>query len=242
MIPSPAAACAASWPLRWGATTSAFDLSARQLEANREQCKAISGSLEWAADPTWQCGDARDLGHYVRDGSADLIFTCPPYYDLEVYSDAPQDLSAAPSYAEFLTGYQECIAAAARALAPNRFAVIVVGEVRDKKTGAYVGLVPDTIRAFENAGLAYYNEGILVTSVGSLPIRTSRLFGPGRKLGKSHQNILVFIKGSWKAACEACAMPDEVAVEYGGATWSADGQVEVAETGERERLNADIPF
>ena len=209
------------------------DLSLQQMEANELQVPPIRAVVEsWQHDPLWHHADARNFLEYVGEGTADLIFTCPPYYDLEVYSDDPQDLSGAGTYQEFVLGYRECIAAAAAALHNDRFAIFVVGEVRDKRTGRYVGLVPDTIRACEDAGLGFYNEGILVTSVGSLPIRTSRLFGPGRKLGKSHQNMLVFIKGSWKAACEACGLPEEVAVEYGGATWRTDGTVEVEETGE----------
>ena len=209
------------------------DLSLPQVEANYQQVPGIKRVVEgWQHDPRWEHADARDLLEHVDEGTADLIFTCPPYYDLEVYSDDPADLSAVATYQEFVLGYRQCIAAAAAALRQDRFAIFVVGEVRDKRTGRYVGLVPDTIRACEDAGLGFYNEGILVTSVGSLPIRTSRLFGPGRKLGKSHQNVLVFIKGSWRGACEACGLPDEVAVEYGGATWRTDGTVEVDETGE----------
>ena len=209
------------------------DLSLPQVEANYQQVPGIKRVVEdWQHDPRWEHADARDLLEHVDEGTADLIFTCPPYYDLEVYSDDPADLSAVATYQEFVLGYRQCIAAAAAALRQDRFAIFVVGEVRDKRTGRYVGLVPDTIRACEDAGLGFYNEGILVTSVGSLPIRTSRLFGPGRKLGKSHQNVLVFIKGSWRGACEACGLPDEVAVEYGGATWHTDGTVEVDETGE----------
>ena len=43
----------------------------------------------------------------------------------------------------------------------------MVGEVRDSK-GIYYDFVGDTIKAFKAAGLKYYNEMILVTSVGSV--------------------------------------------------------------------------
>lgn len=200
------------------------DLSLPQVEANYQQVPPIKRALAdgWQQDPVWIHADARDLLTHVDPGTADLIFTCPPYYDLEVYSDHVDDLSAAPTYGAFLAGYRQCIAAAAKALHMDRFAVIVVGEVRDKQ-GYYVGLVPDTIRAFADVGLALYNESILVTAVGSLPIRTSKMFVPSRKIGKTHQNVLCFVKGSWKAAAEACEVPAEVAIEYGGATLRIDG-------------------
>lgn len=200
------------------------DLSQRQVEANRAQAEPLSEG--WPGSASWYECDARLAQAHLLPESADFVFSCPPYYDLEVYSDDPQDLSTARSYDEFLAGYEQCINVAVAVLKPNRFACFVVGEVRDKKLGHYRGFVPDTVEAFENAGASYYNEGILVTSVGSLPIRTSALFGPGRKLGKSHQNVLVFVKGDWRKACEASPMvAAEVAVEYGGATVTTEGAV-----------------
>lgn len=206
------------------------DLRPEQVEANREQGRSIGSKFEWPHAPRWEAGDSREalavgFGLHLMYDFADLLFTCPPYYDLEQYSDDPRDLSNAGSYEAFRELHGEIIQKACALLKRDRFAVWVIGEVRSKKTGAYLGLVPDTIRAFEHAGLSYYNEGILVTSVGSLPIRTSRLFGPGRKLGKTHQNVLVFVKGDWRKAAQACPIPLEVAVEYGGATWDASGSV-----------------
>lgn len=44
---------------------------------------------------------------------------------------------------------------------------------------------------------------MLVTAAGSLPIRAGRQFETSRKLGKTHQNVLVFAKGDPRAATEA---------------------------------------
>jgi hypothetical protein len=52
--------------------------------------------------------------------------------------------------------------------------------------------------------VTYYNEIILVTAIGSLPIRAGRQFTAGRKIGKTHQNVLVFVKGDEKKATMAC--------------------------------------
>jgi hypothetical protein len=76
----------------------------------------------------------------------------------------------------------------------NRFIAIKIGEVRGKN-GAYVNLIGETVKTFTDLGLSYYNEIILVTARGSLPIRTSKQFQSSRKIGKTHQQILVFWKG-----------------------------------------------
>jgi len=167
-----------------------IDLSARQIEANREQAARI---LTTQPVPEWIVGDSHLVLPTIA-ASADLIFTCPPYYDLEVYSDDPHDLSNLSTYGQFIEMYRGIIVKAVDRLLPGRMACIVVSEIRGKD-GTFQGLVPDTIAAFINAGMRYYNEAILINSAGSLPIRITKQFEAGRKLGRTHQNVLVFIKG-----------------------------------------------
>jgi hypothetical protein len=174
-----------------------IDLSARQIEANRAQAEAICTEPM----PAWHVGDSRDIARIAAGTAADFVFSCPPYADLERYSDNPADLSTM-DYPAFLDAYRTIIAAACAMLRPDRFACFVVGEVRDPK-GAYRGFVPDTVRAFTDAGLDLYNEAILVTAVGSLPVRVAKQFTSSRKLGKTHQNVLVFCKGNARRATEA---------------------------------------
>ena len=87
----------------------------------------------------------------------------------------------------------------AEKLAKNRFACIVIGDVRDNR-GFYRNLPGKTVEIMERAECRYYNESILVTPAGSLPIRITRQFNAGRKVGKTHQNVLVFCKGDPKRA------------------------------------------
>ena len=171
-----------------GLAYTGIDLRAEQVEANRAQAGIATGP-----PPTWIVGDSRNAAALVGDLRADLVFSCPPYADLERYSDDPRDLSTL-DYPAFVAAYREVIAAAVACLKPNRFAVFVVGDVRDKK-GFYHDFPGDTIRAFQSVGAILYNEAILVTAVGSLSLRAGKQFQAGRKLGKTHQNVLVFFKG-----------------------------------------------
>lgn len=174
----------------WGS-----DLNGPQLEANYVQARELCP----LAVPEWLEGDSRALVPFAPQ--ADLIFTCPPYADLEVYSQHPADISAM-EYPDFLAAYREIIGKAAARLRPDRFAVLVVGEVRGKD-GTFRGFVPDTVRACEDAGLAFYNESILVNPCGTLPLRVTKQFEASRKVGKRHQNVLVFVKGSPRKATQA---------------------------------------
>lgn len=183
------------------------DLRAEQIAANHEQWAGMDHAPlagAQAADPVWRAGDSRRAldGPDGPPQAADMLFSCPPYADLEVYSDDPADLSAM-DWPGFVAAYREIIGKACARLAEDRFAVWVVGEVRGPDDG-YRSLVAETIAAFQAGGLAYYNEAILVTMVGSLPIRAGKQFSVSRKLGKTHQNVLVFVKGDGKRAAAAC--------------------------------------
>lgn len=179
-----------------------IDLRPEQVVANYEQAEKIrEGRAAWAP-PLWLEGDSRELPSlYPGAQDVDFVFSCPPYYDLEKYSKDPRDLSNSGEYHKFLDAYRDIIGCCAHLLRPDRFACFVVGEVR-AKDGSYHGLVPDTIRAFEDHGLRYYNEFILVTPLGTAPVRASRLFPSGRKTVKAHQNVLVFVKGDPMKAAE----------------------------------------
>ena len=94
----------------------------------------------------------------------------------------------------FVEAYRAIIAASVARLRPDRFAVFVVGDYRDRR-GFYRNFPADTIAAFQAAGATLYNEAILITALSTVPMRAAIPFQRARKLGKTHQNVLVFYKG-----------------------------------------------
>lgn len=178
----------------WGA-----ELRWDQVAANVAQARTLCAPP--FSMPRWYCGDARTVVH-AKAPEADLLFTCPPYGDLEVYSDDPADLSNM-DWSGFLQGFTSVIYDSVGKLRDNRFAAIVVGDMRDK-AGIYRNFVGETVAAFEAAGARYYNAAILATPVGTACVRATRQFNGGRKLVATHQHLLMFVKGDWKRAAELC--------------------------------------
>ena len=178
-----------------------IELRAEQVQANNKQwaIQKANGNVEWVT------GDSNAVLDTL-DYEADLIFSCPPYANLEVYSDDPADISNMP-YEQFLEVYRSIIAKACGLLKNDSFAAWVIGDVRDKK-GIYQGLVADTIKAFEDAGLGFYNDGIIAGPIGTWAIRAGKQFAVTRKLGKLHQNMLIFVKGDPRKATEKCGIVD----------------------------------
>lgn len=164
-----------------------IDIRQQQIDSNREQGLNI---LEVDNQPNWYCGDSNEVLEGFNK-EFDFVFSCPPYADLEVYSDLEGDISNKP-YEEFLKLYESIIEKSCKLLKKDGLACFVVGEVRDKK-GNYIGFVPDTIRAFEKCGMKFYNEAILLNAIASASMRANGNM-KSKKLVKVHQNILVFKK------------------------------------------------
>ena len=182
------------------------DLRAEQIAANETQADTI----EPAVRPVWVCGDS--LETLETAPRADLIFSCPPYGDLEQYCDDPRDLSNM-DWHTFCATYKRIILRACARLKANRFACFVVGNFRDP-AGFFRDLLSETVHGFSNSGVYLYNEAILVTAVGSAAIRVTKQFECSRKFVKTHQNVLVFCKGDPKEAARVC---QDTTTEQGGA-------------------------
>ena len=186
------------------------DLREEQTLANREQALELTPDHQ----PNWITGDSHNIKKLCKGVKADFLFSCPPYHDLEKYSDDPKDLSTM-DYTTFIKAYETIIKRSSELLKDNRFACFVVSEIRDKK-GLCKGFVRDTIAAFEAAGLQLYNEAILIHCTGSLGLRCKQPFLKSRKLGRHHQNVLIFIKGNPEQATEEIGpveLPDFEQVE-----------------------------
>jgi hypothetical protein len=172
-----------------------IDLSLRQIEANRAQLTARNCGEH---PPVWEHGDSRKRVRHDRefDRPVDFVFSCPPYGDIERYSDDEFDLSNM-NHHDFLEAYRDIIAGCCGHLKDSRFAAFVVGNYRNKKTGMLYDLVGQTIKAFALAGLSYYNELILAQSIGTASVRAPNIFDGGRrKITRVHQTVVVCVKGS----------------------------------------------
>lgn len=176
-----------------------IDLRAEQVEANRVQSEAICTGRS----PRWVIGDSLDVLRMAAAPDADFIFSCPPYGDLEVYSNDPHDLSTMTP-AAFLVAYREIVRLSLARLKPDRFAAFVVGDYR-RHDGTYANFPGESIAAFEAAGARLYNEAVMVTQAATVGLRVSGQFDANRKLGKTHQNLLVFVKGDPRRAAQCCA-------------------------------------
>lgn len=132
--------------------------------------------------------DARTLDFGVQD--FDLALTCPPYYDLEVYSNQQDDISAFPTYGAFNFAMSCCAEAHRPLMKPGSFVCIVVGNFRDKE-GAMIDFRGDTVSNFREAGFVFWEDVVLSRNFGSAAQRANNAW-KGKKLVRRHEHLLVF--------------------------------------------------
>lgn len=185
---------------KMGRRYTGVDLSDMQVAENQVQARQILRAEEQKAQ--WIGGDSRNLPALLGAEAFDFVFSCPPYYDLEVYTNDDRDLSCAANYACFLAEYQHILSHAIDRLKEDRFMVLVVGDIRDKE-GRLRPFISDTAAACEVAGAFAYNDMVLVNAVGTVAMRITKHFTAMRKVGKMHQRVLVFCKGDPKKATRA---------------------------------------
>src|SRR3990167_2504971 len=102
------------------------------IEIREEEVERLKGRMnEINTNFEIVCADSRN--YPIEEDAFDFCYTCPPYYDLEVYSTIEGDMSNVSSYDTFLAMLKESLSTTYRALKPESLAVWVVGNFRDTR-------------------------------------------------------------------------------------------------------------
>jgi len=94
-----------------------------------------------------------------KDASIDLVFTSPPYHDIEFYDDNPAQLGYKKTYEEFLAGITRVLSECYRVLKPNKFCVFNVNDFR--KDNKYYIYHADIARIMEQVGFKLWDIVII---------------------------------------------------------------------------------
>ena len=166
----------------------ASEIRQNQCDANNAICQDLN-SAKWIKS---------DSSTYEPEGMFDLMFTCPPYYQVEEYLDYDKvipegELNNLPTYEQFrdtlFAGYKKSL----EHLNDNCFFVVMTGDSRDKN-GAYYGCEAEHELFFKEQGLSIYNK-IVYLECEFTRLAQAKVTLNYRKFPKREQKILVFYKG-----------------------------------------------
>jgi len=141
-------------------------------------------------NPTLYNGDGTKLSETSNE-FADLVMTCPPYYNIEQYESCEGQLSDIKGYDNFMNSMNECVKNTHRILKPGGFAVFVVGDFR--RDGGLQNFHGDLINQFKSAGMIHWDTIIMENIT---PFASMQLYKVNCKrfTSKIHEYILVFKK------------------------------------------------
>lgn len=126
---------------------------------------------------------------YKPDNLFNFCFTCPPYYDLEVYSDLENDLSSSDTYEIYLCKLKKVLENVFNCLETNSFAVFVVGNFRNKK-GELEHLNGDLIRIAKEVGFKLWDE-LIWMGASNVALTRCGKFEKNRKSVRMHEYIVI---------------------------------------------------
>jgi len=136
------------------------------------------------------CADSTE---YIPDTEAyNFAYTCPPYYDLEQYSDLERDTSNADTYEEFLEMTKASLQHTYNALQSDSFAVWVVGNFRTKQ-GTLRHFNGDMVRLGQRVGFKLWDE-LIFWGASTVAAMRSGMFEANRKSIRVHESIIIFKK------------------------------------------------
>lgn len=157
------------------------------IEIREEEVKRINNQMkEWNIEFNILL---KDSTKYIPNEKFDFCFTCPPYYDLEVYSELEGDLSNAKTYEDYLLMLKKVLENIKLVLKENSFAVFIVGNFRNRK-GELEHLNGDLIRIAKKVGLKLWDE-IIWEGAPNVALTRCGKFEVNRKSVRMHEYVVV---------------------------------------------------
>ena len=165
----------------------------KQLLIQRRGKAMFDHDFEDLQDIRFVQGDSTDPQwlNILQPESFDFALTCPPYYDLEVYSNDPRDLSNKQTYEEFLNCIARSWETTYKLLKHDTFFVFVANFFRHD--GRFHHLAKDLVTIGEQKGFKWYDE-VIIQLRSARAIRTMSGAFQRYHTAKSHEYMEVLYK------------------------------------------------
>lgn len=128
----------------------------------------------------------------IEDNYYDFSYSCPPYYNLEVYSTLDGDMSNVSTYQEYLSMLKQSLGVTYKGLKPESLCIWVVGNLR-QRDGSLHHLSGDTVRIGQDLGFKLWDE-LIFWGASDIAVQRAGQFVANRKSVRVHEYIIIFKK------------------------------------------------
>jgi len=166
-----------------------FDVVKYNLEEAKDQYDALE--MEYGLGKLKLINSSSEnIDDHLINSVADLIMTCPPYFNIEKYESADGQLTDIKEYEDFLLTYKSILNKCCNKLKPGGFFVVVLANFRiDGKLYDFCSDTKDILKKH----LTYHDEIILEMSPAKRhPLYTQAI--TNLNCLKTHEYCLVFRK------------------------------------------------
>lgn len=167
-----------------------YDVSKKFMDFNREIASNLTSSEGKLVDAenTITLKETSSENINEADNSCDLVFTSPPYYKVEYYTDEKDQLYFCPSYEVFLERMEVILRQCFRALKEGKYCVFNVNDFRYK--GKFYCYHADIINLFRKVGFEMWDM-IIVKWSNSIKTCFASQIENEKVVGKKHEYIIV---------------------------------------------------
>lgn len=161
------------------------------IEIRQEEVERIKSNFkDWGCKFEIELGDSRN--YKPNENTYDFSFTCPPYYDLEQYSNMDGDLSNYKIYPEFLSELKKTILNTYNCLKEGSFSVWVIGNFRNKK-GNLEHFNGDFVKLAREVGFDMWDE-LIWQGASNVALTRCGKFEVNRKSVRMHEYVIILKK------------------------------------------------
>jgi len=165
-----------------------FDVVNDNLQEAKEQYETL-GKERKLGKLSLINASSETIDNHLPDDAADMIMTCPPYFNIEKYESADGQLTDIKTYEEFLKTYKIILEKSIKILKPGCFFIIVLANFRDGKLRDFCSDTKDILKKH----LTFHDEIILEMSPAKRhPLYTQAI--TNLNCLKTHEYCLVFRK------------------------------------------------
>lgn len=155
-----------------------YEIRAEQIEVNMSMAHTLPTPIKYI-----NACSSKGL-----EGMYDMVFSCPPYFDLEQYGGGPEDLSLM-SKSEFDRMYRRILSMCYEHLNVGGIMAMVVGN--HVRKGKYHDLEHLTKFIYYDLGIEMIGDCIIVDPIGSKAMSAGTLFRANGRVTRHHQYLLI---------------------------------------------------